>query len=115
MSRKVSAVATRNNNTKTTILTVPTKNTGLWQMMYIISLTGVETPKVYWYDSSTATEYFIVGGKNLGAGDFILLDGNTEVVMQAGDEIRVQNTGTNTVTYIATVEFMPEMTVQFQF
>jgi hypothetical protein len=115
MSRKVSAVATRNNNTKTTILTVPTKNTGLWQMMYIISLTGVETPKVYWYDASTATEYFIVGGKNLGAGDFILLDGNTEIVMQAGDEIRVQNTGTNTVTYVATVEFMPEMTVQFQF
>jgi hypothetical protein len=35
--------------------------------------------------------------------------------MQAGDEIRVQNSGTNTVTYIATVEFMPEMTVQFQF
>ena len=63
----------------------------------------------------TSTEYFIVGGKNLGAGEFILLDGNTEVVLQAGDEIRVQNSGTQTVTYIATVEFMPEMTVQFQF
>ena len=115
MSRKVSAVATRNNSTKTTILTVPTKNTAYWQMMYIISLTGNDTPRVYWYDKSTNTEYFIVGGKNLGAGDFILLDGNTEIVMQAGDEIRVQNTGTQTVTYVATVEFMPEMTVQFQF
>jgi hypothetical protein len=115
MSRKVSAVTTKTTTTKDTILTVPTKNTGLWQVMYIISLTGNDTPKVYWYDVSTNTEYFIVGGKNLGAGDFIILDGNTEVVMQAGDQIRVQNSSTNTVTYIATVEFIPETAVQFQF
>lgn len=114
MSRKVSAVATRSDSTKTTILTVPTKNTGFWQLMYIISLTGTETPKVYWYDKSSNTEYFIVGGKNLGAGDYIILDGNTEVVLQEGDEIRVQNTGTSTVTYIATVELVPEQAVQFQ-
>ena len=115
MSRKVSAVITKATTTKETILTVPTKNTGLWQLMYIISLTGNDTPKVYWYDSSTDTEYFIVGGKNLGVGEFITLDGQAEVVLQAGDEIRVENSSTNTVTYIATVEFMPETTVQFQF
>jgi len=83
--------------------------------MYIISLNGNDTPKVYWYDVSTNTEYFIVGGKNLGAGEYIILDGNTEVVMQAGDQIRVQNSSTNTVTYVATVEFIPETAVQFQF
>ena len=115
MSRKVSAVTTKTTTTKDTILTVPTKNTGLWQLMYIISLTGNDTPKVYWYDVSTNTEYFIVGGKNLGAGEFIRLDGEAEVVLQAGDEIRVQNSSTNTVTYIATVEFIPETAVQFQF
>jgi len=115
MSRKVSAVTTKTTTTKETILTVPTKNTGLWQLMYIISLTGNDTPKVYWYDSSTDTEYFVVGGKNLGAGEFVRLDGEAEVVLQAGDEIRVQNSSTNTVTYVATVEFMPETTVQFQF
>jgi hypothetical protein len=114
MSRKVSAVDTRTNATKVTLLTVPTKNTGLWQVMYVISLTGNDTPKVYWYDASTNTEYFIVGGKNLGAGEYILLS-NAEVVMQAGDEIRVQNSGTQTVTYIATIEFVPETAVQFQF
>lgn len=115
MSRKVSAVTTKTTTTKETILTVPTKNTGLWQLMYIISLTGNDTPKVYWYDVSTNTEYFIVGGKNLGAGEFIRLDGEAEVVLQAGDEIRVQNSSTNTVTYIATVELVPETAVQFQF
>jgi hypothetical protein len=115
MSRKVSAVTTKTTTTKDTILTVPTKNTGLWQLMYIISITGNDTPKVYWYDVSTNTEYFIVGGKNLGAGEFIRLDGEAEVVLQAGDQIRVQNSSTNTVTYIATVEFVPETAVQFQF
>jgi hypothetical protein len=114
MSRKVSAAATRTNSTKVTLLTVPTKNTGLWQLMYIISTAGTETPKVYWYDKSADVEYFIVGGKNLGAGDYVLLT-NAEVVMQEGDEIRIQNTGTNSVTYVATVEFVPEQAVQFQY
>ena len=113
MTRKVSAVVTKNTTTKETILTVPTKNTGYWTVMYVISLTGTETPKVYWYDKSTNTEYFIFGGKNLGAGDYILLDGDGLVVLQQGDEIRVQNTGTNSVTYIATVEYVPEIAVQY--
>lgn len=114
MSRKVSAVDVRTNSTKVTLLTVPTKNTGLWTTMYVISTAGTETPKVFWYDASTNTEYFVIGGKNLGVGDYILL-ADKEVVLQAGDEIRIQNTGTNSVTYIATVEFIPETTVQFQF
>lgn len=114
MSRKVSAVNARTNNTKVTLLTVPTKNTGIWTTMYVISTAGVETPKVFWYDASTNTEYFVIGGKNLSSGDYILL-ADKEIVLQAGDEIRIQNTGSNSVTYIATVEFMPEMTVQFQF
>lgn len=112
MSRKVSAATTRTNSTKVTLFTVPTKNTGLWNMMYIISTAGNETPKVYWYDASSATEYFIVGGKNLGIGEYILLS-TAEVVMQAGDEIRVQNTSTNSVTYVATIELIPEISIQF--
>ena len=112
MSRKVSAAVTRTTTTKYTLFTVPTKNTGLWNMMYIISTAGTETPKVYWYDKSSNTEYFIVGGKNLGIGDYILLS-TAEVVMQAGDEIRVQNTGTNSITYVATIELIPEIAVQF--
>lgn len=112
MTRKVSAAKTKNTTTKDTLFTVPARNTGLWTVMYVISLTANETPKVYWYDSSANTEYFIIGGKNLGAGDYILL-ADKEVVLQSGDEIRIQNTGTNSVTYIATVELVPEMAVQY--
>lgn len=115
MSRRVSAAATRTSATKVTLLTVPTKNTGVWQVMYIISTSGVDSPQVFWYDKSANVEYKVVGGKNLNAGDYILLDGNAAVIMQEGDEIRVQNSGTNSVTYIATVEFVPETAVQFQY
>lgn len=112
MARTVSAVATRTTTDKHTLFTVPAKNTGLWNMMYIISLVGNETPKVYWYDSHTSTEYFIVGGKNLGTGEYILLS-QAQVAMQENDEIRVQNTGTNDVTYIATIELRPAEAIQF--
>lgn len=112
MSRKVSAAVTKNTTTKDVLFTVPTKNSGLWTLMYIISLTSTETPKVYWYDKSSNTEYFIVGGKNLGVGDYVLLS-NAEVVLQEGDEIRVQNNGTNSVTYVATIELIPETAIQF--
>ena len=81
-------------------------------MMYIVSLVGNETPKVYWYDSSAATEYFIVGGKNLGIGEYVLLS-DAHVALQENDEIRVQNTGTNDTTYIATVELRPAEAIQF--
>lgn len=112
MARKVSAIVERTNSTKYTLFTVPTKNTGLWSMMYIISTAGTETPKVYWYDKSSNTEHFIVGGKNLGAGDYILLS-TAEVALQEGDEIRVQNTGTSAVTYLATIELVPDSAIQF--
>lgn len=113
MARKVSAVTTRTSATKYTLLTVPTKNMGLWQVMYIISTAGNDSPQVYWYNKSDNTEYKVVGGKNLGAGEFILLDGNATVVLDEGDEIRVQNSGTSAVTYIATVEYVPEQAIQF--
>lgn len=112
MTRKVSAANTKTTTTKEVLLTVPTKNTGIWTTMYVISTAGTETPKVYWYDKSANIEYFVIGGKNLGAGDYILL-ADKEVVLQAGDEIRIQNTGTNSVTYIATVEYVPEISVQY--
>lgn len=112
MARTVSAVQTRADTTKTLLYKVPPKNTGLWNMMYIISLVGNETPKVYWWDSTTNTEYFIVGGKNLGIGEYVLLS-DAHVALKENDEIRVQNTGTNDVTYVATIELRPAEAIQF--
>ena len=120
MARTVSVARTLDSssspaaNVKQVLFTVPAKNTGLWSVKYIISLEGNETPKVYWYDSSENEEYLIVAGKNLGAGESILLDGQASVAMQEHDEIRIQNLGTtNAVTYLATIDLQPAQATQF--
>ena len=108
MSRKFSAVKTVSDTTKYTLYTVPTKHFAEWELAYVISLTSTETPKVYWYDSSANIEYLIIGGKNLGAGDYIILN-NADVIIEENDEIRIQNAGTNSVTYLITVQTIPQL------
>jgi hypothetical protein len=103
VGRKVSAVQQRTSTTKYTLYTVPSKHHALWEVLYVISLVSNDSPSVYWYDSSTSTEYQIFGGKNLGAGEYLLLS-NAEVALEEGDEIRVQNSTTNAVTYVCTFE-----------
>ena len=112
MSRKISVAKTKTTTAKDTLYTVPVKNTGLWTLAYVISTAATETPSVFWYDASADTEYLILSGKNLGAGDFILLS-EAEVVLQEGDQLRVSQAGTNSVTYIFTVELVPNQATQF--
>ena len=112
MSRKVSAAVTRTVTDKYTLYTVPARNRAEWEMMYVISLTGTDSPAVYWYDSSQNIEYQVLGAKNLGAGDYVLLS-TAVVVMEENDEIRVKNSSTNTVTYIATVELIQNTSVTY--
>jgi hypothetical protein len=117
MARTISVAKTLvgvDATTKYTLYTIPPKQTGLWKVQYIISLTGNETPEVYWYDHSNNTEYFVVGGKNLGTGDYILLDGDAVVALQENDQIRIKNSGTTyAVTYIATIDLVFADAVQF--
>lgn len=112
MSRKISVAKTKTTTAKDTLYTVPVKNTGLWTLAYVISTAATETPSVFWYDASTTNEYLILSGKNLGAGDFVLLS-EAEVVLQEGDQIRVSQAGTNSVTYVFTIELVPNQATQF--
>jgi len=106
MTRKVSVAKTKTTTTKETLYTIPTKNSGAWTLMYIASLTGTNTPSFIWYDLSANIEYTIFAGKNLGAGEnLIFADG--EVILEEGDQIRISQTGTSTVTYLATIELSP--------
>ena len=112
MGRKVSAAETRTNATKVTLYTVPTRNRAEWSLMYVVSLTDTDSPAVYWYDSSENVEYQILGAKNLGAGDFVMLSTGV-VVLEEDDEIRIKNSSTNTVTYVATVELIQNTAVSY--
>lgn len=112
MTRKVTAAITRTVTDKITLYTVPPRNRAEWELMYVISLTGTDTPAVYFYDSSDNTEYQVLGAKNLGAGDYVMLN-NAVLVMEENDEIRVKNSSTNTVTYIATVGLIQNTSVSY--
>jgi hypothetical protein len=112
MSRKVTAAITRTVTDKITLYTVPTRNRAEWELLYVISLTGNDTPAVYWYDASANVEYQVLGAKNLGAGDYVLLN-NAVVVMEEDDQIRVKNSSTNSVTYIATVNLVQNTAVSY--
>ena len=46
MSRKVTSAKTKTTTTKEVLYTVPTNNTGFWELLYVISTAGTETPKV---------------------------------------------------------------------
>lgn len=105
MAKKTSAVVTRTNTDKYTLYTVPPSNRGEWELLYLVSLTGTDSPSVFFYDSSTDTEYKIFGAKNIGTGDYLLLT-DAVVVMEENDQIRVQNSSTNSVTYIVTVNLI---------
>lgn len=112
MARKISTANTKTTTAKETVYTVPTKNSGLWELLYVISTAGTNTPSVYWYDSSTATEYLVLSGKNLGAGEYVLLN-QAQVVLQENDEIRIAQSGTSSVTYIFTIELVPNQAIQY--
>lgn len=112
MTRKVSVAKTKTTTTKETVYTIPTKNYGLWNLLYVISTATNETPSVFWYDSTNNVEYKVLSGKNLGAGEYILLN-QAEVVLQEKDEIRISQAGTNSVSYIFTIELVPTLTTQF--
>jgi len=112
MSSKASAIATRTTTDKHTLYTVPARNIAFWELLYFVSLTGTDSPTVYWYDASTNTEYTIFGAKNLGAGDVVMLSTGV-VVMEEDDEIRIKNSSTNTVTYVATVELQQNTSISY--
>jgi len=112
MARKISAAVTKTTTAKETLLTVPVKNTGLWNLAYVNSLTTTNSPTIYWYDKSQNVEYTVFGGKNLGSGDYIMLS-DAEVALQEGDEIRVAQSGTSAMTYIVTVELVAAQAVQY--
>jgi hypothetical protein len=114
MSRKISVGKTKATAAKETIYTVPTKLTALWTLLYVANVgANNKTAKVVWYDKSADAEFAIVN-KSFNAGATEQWNGGAYVVLEEGDEIRVecQDTAT-TFTFIASLEITPKIAVQF--
>jgi hypothetical protein len=114
MSRKISVGKTKATAAKETIYTVPTKQTALWNLLYVANVgANNKTATVYWYDKSTNAEYAIVN-KTFNTGAVEQWNGGAYVVMEEGDEIRVAiQDNQTTFTFIVSVELDPKIAAQF--
>jgi hypothetical protein len=87
-----------------TVYTVPKGCKGIATLL-MLSNTGGSSKSITasWYDASTTTSIAIVGGKSIGAGDYVMFD-QGRMVMDEFDELRVTPEAASTFSVIFTVE-----------
>ena len=78
-----------------TLYTCPNNCRGEVTMLFVVNANGNTTVNGYWYDHSATESFSIIGGKNMTAGEYLLLTGAT-LVLEPGDEIRIMPTGNAT-------------------
>jgi hypothetical protein len=90
---------------KTTVYTVPTGYYALWNLCYVVNHTGNnKTIDVYWYDKSTAVEIKVLDNYTLSPSQYLKFDGGAYIVLEEGDEIRVEAEAASTMSTINTFE-----------
>jgi hypothetical protein len=116
MSRKISFGSSLTPNTKTTVYTVPTKNSAYWQLLFLSNHLGSnKSISAWWYNKHNNTEVVIFDAVNVDAKKTLQFGGNTNenVVLEEGDEIRLLSETGSSFTYIITLELTPKSAVQF--
>ena len=116
MSRKISVCGALTPNTKTTVYTVPTKNSAYWQLLFLSNHLGSnKSISAWWYNKHNNTEVVIFDAVNVDAKKTLQFGGNTNenVVLEEGDEIRLLSETGSSFTYIITLEVTPKSAVQF--
>lgn len=89
--REVSVGNNLTAGSKTTVYTVPTGYYVKWNLCYISNHTGNnKTVSVWWYDSSANTEITVVDAYQLATTQFLKFDGGAFVVLEEGDQVRIQ-------------------------
>ena len=109
--REVSVGNNLTAGVKTTVFTVPDKTYARWNLLYLIN-NGANNKyaTVYWYDSSTGVEIEILNQVTISSKVYVKLDGGSYVVLEAGDQIRIQTEAASSITSINTFELLPART-----
>ena len=103
--RPVSVGTLLNTTTKTTVYTVPTGYYAMWNLAYAVNHSGNNKyVDILWYDASTNEEYFVVDNYVLSPTQFLKFDGGAYVVLEEGDQVRVQVESGATMNVINTFE-----------
>lgn len=86
------------------LYTCPSNCRGEVSLLYVVNPNGTTDATVTWYRAATAESFRLVGGKNLGTGESVLLTGAI-LVFEPGDEIRcvASNNASPEMDFICTV------------
>ena len=98
--------------TKTTIYTVPANHYARWSLVYAHNTTSSSKWfTAIWYDKSADSEIKIADQYPLPAKEYLKIDGGAYVILEEGDEIRVQ-AETTTVSCLVTFEIVQKSTTR---
>lgn len=107
MTRPTSVANILTTTTKTTAYTVPTGYYVKWNLCYVVNHAGNNKfIDVLWYDSSANTEYYVLDNYVISPTQFIKFDGGAYVVLEEGDQIRLQAETGSTFHVINTFELI---------
>jgi hypothetical protein len=94
-------------NTKTLMYTVPDNHYAKWNLLYAHNATAsAKNFSGWWYNKAANTEVAIVDNYPLPAKEYLKFDGGAYVVLEEGDEIRVQVETGATASCIVTLELV---------
>jgi hypothetical protein len=106
--REVSVGTNHTAGVKQTVYTVPDKHYAKWNLLYLMNNgSSNKTASVWWYDSSAGVEIEVMNTVTVTNKQYIKMDGGAYVVMEEGDEIRIQTESGSTIVSINTFELIP--------
>jgi hypothetical protein len=83
------------SGTTYTLYTCPPNCVTRVPLVFITNVSGNVTVNFKVYKAANTTSYFIIGGKNLGQGEFIQLSDPTGFIIETGDKLEVIATGSS--------------------
>lgn len=92
---KSEIIAISVDDTPVTLYTCPANAKAHMNLLFFTNASSnASDVNVQWYRASKSASYFILGGKNLSQGEFVQFDGGAFIVLEAGDYITLETTGT---------------------
>lgn len=92
---KSEIIAITTDDVATTLYTCPANSKAHMNLLFFTNASSnASDVNVQWYRAADSTSYFIIGGKNLGQGEFVQFDGGAFIVLEAGDYITLETTDT---------------------
>lgn len=94
-------------DTLTTVYTVPVGYFAKWNLMYLFNGTGsTKHATVYWTDSSTSTDIYVLNQNTVTSKEYLRIDGGAYVVMEEGDTVKMRTEAGSTFSVICTFELI---------